>query len=121
MCSCSICERAKDALRRYHKLRVGWHVQASNERKLAIVESKRTEGMIDDDIATFLKETPQLLECNKYNGGCFINTVYRKFLENLSICMGALLCDKVPVAPHDLTALDDNFMEIEVQLDKFTC
>ena len=121
MCSCPICVQTKDALRRFHKFRVGWHLQATNVRKLAIAESKKREGMSDNDIAIFLKENPQLLECNACNGGCCANTVYRKFSENLSTCMEALLCDQVPVPPLDLAALDDNFMEIEGKVDKFMC
>ena len=77
--------------------------------------------MSDNDIATFLKENPQLLECNKCNGGCCTDTVYRKFSENLSTCMEALLCDQVPVPPLDLAALDDNFKEIDGKVDKFMC
>ena len=79
------------------------------------------EGMSDNAIATFLKENAQRLECDKCNGRCCTNTVYRKFSENLSTCMEALLCDRVLVPSLDLAALDDNFMEIEGQVDQFTC
>ena len=68
-----------------------------------------------------LKENPQVLECNKCNGVCCTDTVYRKFSENLSTCMEALLCDQVPVPPLDLVALDDNFKEIDGKVDILMC
>ena len=77
--------------------------------------------MSDNAIAIFLKENPQVLECNTCNGVCCTDTVYRKFSENLSTCMEALLCDQVPVPPLDLVALDDNFKEIDGKVDILMC
>ena len=94
---------------------------STNERKLAIAESKRTEGMSNDAITPLSKENTRLLECDKCNGRCCTNTVYRKFSENLSTCMASLLCDRVLVPPLDLAALDNNFTSIEGQVDQFTC
>ena len=65
--------------------------------------------MSDDAIATFMKENPHLLECNRCNGRCHKNTIYRKFSDDLSTCLEALLCDKVRVPNLDFPDLDDNF------------
>jgi len=120
-CSCSICERAKDAIRRYNKLRVGWQLQAENARKLAIVEAKKAEGMSEDAIAVYLKENSHLLKCNRCNGSCLEGSIYRKFSKDPSTCLEALLCDKVHVPPLDLATLDDNFRRVECETDQFFC
>jgi hypothetical protein len=54
VCSCSICERFKDALRRFHKYQVGWRLQAMERRKKDFIELKRTEGWTDEAINTFI-------------------------------------------------------------------
>ena len=43
----------------------------------------------------------------------------RKFSENVSTCMEALLCDHVLVPPLDLAALNDSLKEIGGKVDKF--
>ena len=125
-CSCSICERARDALRRYDKLRAGWRSQAENKRKLEIVEARRAEGMSDDAIATLLRENPHLINCNRCNRMCHDETKYRAFSSDLSPCLEALLCDKVRVPNLDLPKLDDNFRQAVDehgvrQIDRFSC
>ena len=118
-CSCSICERARDVLRRYNKYRVAWHLQAAEKRKLEIIKAKRAEDIDDDAIKKYLDENSHLLQCQTCNGQCHEGTSYRTFSTSLSACMNALLCDKVHVPDLDLPSLDINFRVKPDQVDNF--
>lgn len=118
-CSCSICERAKDALRRYNKYQVSWRLQAVEKRRREIINKKRAENMEDDAIKAYLDNNPSILMCQKCNGKCHPGSTYQTFSASLSTCMSALLCDKVHVPELDLPCLDINFRPELQQMDKF--
>ena len=119
VCSCLICERAREALRRYHKYRVGWRLQEIDRRKREIAEEKKKEGMSDRDIKVYLGENPTLFQCQKCNGKCHEGSVYQTFSASLSTCMNALLCAKVRVPPYDLPKLDINLRGVPGEMDQF--
>ena len=119
ICSCSICERARDALRRFNKYQVGWHLQAANKRKLEIIRTKEAEGMAAADIHKYLEENPDQLLCQKCNGKCHPGSSYRSFSTSMSTCIDALLCEKVHVPELDLPILDINFRPKNGEIDEF--
>ena len=119
ICSCSICERARDALRRFNKYQVGWHLQAANKRKLEIIRAKEAEGMAAADIHKYLEENPDQLLCQKCNGKCHPGSSYRSFSTSMSTCIDALLCEKVHVPELDLPILDINFRPKNGEIDEF--
>ncbi len=95
-------------------------------RRKAIIESKIAEGKTETNIAIYLRANPQLLNCDKCNGSCLEDSVYREFSKDPSTCLDALLCGKVHVPPLDLPKLDDNFLpavdaEGICETDRFRC
>ena len=119
VCSCSICERARESLRRYHKYRVGWRQQAMLSRKKAVIEQKSAEGMPEKNIKEYLDNHPELLQCQQCKGGCCEGSVYQSFSVSLSTCMNALLCEKVRIEELDMPKLDVNFREVPGEVDAF--
>ncbi len=119
VCSCLICERAREALRRHHKYRTGWRLKAHTLRKKELVELKLKEGMSESEIKKFIDDNPGFLQCQQCDGKCSDGSVYQTFSSSLSTCMNALLCDKVHVPELDMKKLDINFREEPGMVDKF--
>ena len=97
-CSCPVCERLKDALRRYNKYQVGWKKQADLKRRADLMKCKRMAGMADGDIHKWLEENEVLTFCDKCNGMCHEGKLYRKFSTSTSTCVNGLLCPKVSLS-----------------------
>ena len=119
ICSCSICERFKDALRRYHKYQVGWRHQAVEKRKQALIRSMEAGGMPGNEIIQHLNQNPDLVQCSLCSGECHPGSKYQTFSVSPSTCTSALLCVRVHIPPYDLPKLDINFRAIPGETDEF--
>jgi len=111
VCSCSICERFKEAVRVFNKHQVGWRLQAITKRKRELIKTLQSRGMTDSEIKQYLDENEELVQCQKCNGQCHPKKVWQTFAASASTCMKALLCDEVHVPALDLKELDINLRE----------
>ena len=119
VCSCSICEHFKDAIRRFHKFQIAWHLQAVAKRKQDVIKAKRQQNIPDDEIKQYLDEHAELFECQKCNGKCHPGSKYRTFCGSPKDCVEALLCPKVRVPEMDLPKLDNNLRREAGKVDVF--
>ena len=117
--SYSICERFKDALRRYSKLQVGWRYHALEKRKLKIVDNMKEQQIPSTDIKKYLDDDADELQCQKCNRKFHPNSTYQTFSTSLSTCITALLCDKVHVPDLNIPKHDINFREVPGEMDEF--
>lgn len=119
VCSCIICERLKDGLRRFNKYQVGWRHQAVQKRKQALIQSMLDQDMSESDIKKYLDENPNEIQCQLCNNDCHRGSKYQSFSISPSACADALLCDKVHIPQLDLPKLDINFRPIPGETDEF--
>jgi hypothetical protein len=119
VCSCDVCERAKDALSRYRKYQKEWRRQAVEKRKRDIIEAKRANNESDSDIAKYLAENEDIVLCKSCSGKCYAGSTYQSFSTSLSACMDALLCEKVHIPQLDLPVLNINLEEVPGETDRF--
>ena len=119
VCSCIICERFKDSLRRFNKYQVGWRHQADLKRKQDLIQSLLVQEMSQSDIKKYLDGHPNEILCQLCNNDCHPGSKYHTFSVSPSACANALLCDKVHVPELDLPKLDINFRAIPGETDEF--
>jgi len=119
-CSCPICERTKDALRRYRKYQCSWRREAIMQRKKEYTEQQRADGLSDDAIDDYIKAHPEQFECQECHDKCHgVDSTYQTFSESTTTCMNALLCNKVHVPQLDMPNLDVNLNEIPDSNNEF--
>ena len=119
VCSCTICERFKDALRRYNKYQVGWRHQAVLKRTQDLIREMEERNVPDSDIKKYLDENPSKVQCQLCNTDCHPGKKYQTFSVSPSSCANALLCDKVHIPDLDLPKLDINFKRVQGETDEF--
>ena len=79
-CSCTICERARDALRRYRKLQVGWHHQSVEKRKQEFVTAKQEQDVSEEEIKKLMDDNLDQFEWQSCNGKCHAKAICRLHL-----------------------------------------
>ena len=119
VCSCTICERFKDALRCYNKYKVGWRHQAVSKRKKVMIKTMEANKLPEADIKKYLDEHSTEFECQMCHSDCHSGSKYHTFSLSTSSCASALLCDKVHVPQLDFPKLDINFREMADETDEF--
>ena len=119
VCSCSICERFKDALCWYHRYQVGWRCQAVEKWLKELIVSIQLQGKSDNEILQHLNQNPALVQCSLCDGECHPGSKYQTFSVSPSTCTSALLCDRVHTPYYNLAKLDINFRVVPGETDEF--
>ena len=119
ICSCTICERFKDALRCYSKYQVGLRHQAVSKRRKVMIQTMEADNLPDADIKKYLDDHPNELQCQLCDSDCHPGSKYQTFPLSTSSCANALLYDKVHVPQLDFPKLDINFRKLPGETDKF--
>ena len=119
VCSCTICERYKDAIRRFSKYQVSWRHQAIEKLKRKIVDTMKERNIPSIEIKKYLDDHEEELQCQECNKKYHPNSTYQTFAISPSTCITALLCDKVHIPDLDIPKHDINFRKVLGEMDKF--